>query len=85
MHLMKALEGLDTGDVYLMLGALAVKRGDRVEARPWLDECLHRWPSNSNAWRLRLWAEPEATRPALEKKSRRWLEPATSIEQPRLE
>ena len=45
-----ALRGIDTGQVYLALGTLADRRGDRKQAREWLEECLFRIPSSLAGW-----------------------------------
>lgn len=51
-HLKVALKGVDTGEVYLILGATAVKSGKDQEAKMWLGRCLERWPRNAHAMRL---------------------------------
>ncbi len=54
-QLLKAREGLDTGRLYLLLGAAALGLGDNEAARLWLAACLDRWPANADAWRM-LWS-----------------------------
>ena len=51
-ELLKALEGLDTGDIYLALAMLAAQSGDRQATLRWAAECLFRWPGNPDAMRL---------------------------------
>jgi O-antigen ligase len=51
-ELLQALEGLDTGDVYLALAILAAKNGDHESAHRWAIECLLRWPANKEARQL---------------------------------
>jgi O-antigen ligase len=51
-ELLKALKGLDTGDIYLALALLASEAGDRRATRRWATECLFRWPGNPDALRL---------------------------------
>jgi hypothetical protein len=48
-ELLSALEGTDTGDIYLALAIVAVENGDNVQARKWAEECLLRWPGNPEA------------------------------------
>jgi O-antigen ligase len=72
-RLLNAREGLDTGELYLALGAVAVEEGDRESARRWLRECLRRWPSNRDAWRLLLWATPQPERDRVRSEARRWI------------
>ena len=51
-ELLKALKGLDTGDIYLALALLASEAGDRRATLRWATECLFRWPGNPDALRL---------------------------------
>jgi len=51
-ELLTALNGLDTGDIYLALGMVSFRRGLGVEARQWARECLARWPNNKDALAL---------------------------------
>lgn len=51
---LRAREGLDTGDIYLALAALAVQRNDPAAARHWAEECLRRWPGNEEAGQILL-------------------------------
>ncbi len=48
-ELHRALEGLDTGDIYLALAILALQKGDTREAERNAAECLLRWPGNAEA------------------------------------
>lgn len=68
-----ALEGLDTGAVYLALGAADVALDDKDSARKWLNECVLRWPSNEDAWLLLLRSTPPSDQDDLLKKARPWL------------
>ena len=45
----KALNGLDTGDIYLALATIAVDENDLPSARFWIDQCVRRWPHNPEA------------------------------------
>ncbi len=49
VQLQCALEGLDTGRVYLLLGFAAERLGQTDAARAWFAKCLERWPSNEEA------------------------------------
>jgi O-antigen ligase len=51
-QLQLALRGLDTGDLYYALGALATQTGDYKTAEQQLRECLYRWPSKGAAQEL---------------------------------
>lgn len=46
---LRALRGLDTGDIYLGLAILAAQAGDASEAHQWANECLKRWPGTHDA------------------------------------
>lgn len=72
---LRARAGLDTGDVYLGLGALALRANDDVAARYWLRMCLLRWPFHANAWTLLLSATPPEERQETRRLARRWLSP----------
>jgi len=48
-HFREALRGLDTGDLYLALAAVAIELDDLEEAHRWAEECLRRWPRNREA------------------------------------
>ena len=67
-----ALQGADTGDLYLVLGALECALGERGAAVEQLEECVKRWPSNSDAWVLLWRAGDDSDRAALEPRARRW-------------
>lgn len=45
----RALDGLDTGDLYLALAILATEENDLDAARQWIGQCVHRWPHNAAA------------------------------------
>jgi hypothetical protein len=45
----KALDGLDTGDIYLALATIAVDENDLPSARHWIDRCVRRWPHKAEA------------------------------------
>lgn len=49
-HALAAKEGLDTGNIYLLLGALAEQKGDEEAAKHAYEACLLRWPRNTRAW-----------------------------------
>ncbi len=71
-HLGAALEGLDTGRAYWLLGRAAEAMGDRVTARAAYRACLERWPSSEEAW-MRLYRSSlkDQNGPLLEH-ARRW-------------
>jgi tetratricopeptide (TPR) repeat protein len=69
----KALRGLDTGGVYLALGALDMQLHDRDSARKWLEECVLRWPSNEAAWVLLMRSSEPANHETVLTRARRWL------------
>lgn len=48
----KALRGGDSGALYLGLGTAEYMLGDRAAAYAALEECVRRWPSHFDAWRL---------------------------------
>jgi O-antigen ligase len=74
-HLLNALKGADTGDIYWMLGFLAAREGDREEAAKWLDACIWRWPSYFDAWAWRIHIATADERTRLLGKARVWLTP----------
>jgi len=47
-HLLKALAGADTGDIYLALATVAARQTDYPAAERFARECLHRWPVNQD-------------------------------------
>lgn len=47
-QLVKALDGADTGDIYLALATVAARQKDYPAARRFAQECLHRWPANED-------------------------------------
>ncbi|MDX9974396.1 MAG: hypothetical protein RBU21_15530, partial [FCB group bacterium] len=47
-----ALRGLDTGDLYYGLGAMALRLQDYAAAERWFEECVYRWPSKAEAREL---------------------------------
>lgn len=49
---LRALDGLDTGDIYLGLAIIAYRQDNMDAARQWALECLRRWPSNETALSL---------------------------------
>lgn len=69
----RALEGIDTGAVYLGLGVAAFKNGDRAAAREALLACVHRWPSKFDAWYLLMRCVDAGERSGLMEKARPWL------------
>lgn len=70
----QALDGLDTGDIHLALGALAHVRGEHEAAREHYEACLYRWPGHVGAWdRLRR-LTPSDEREALRERAARWLD-----------
>lgn len=46
---LKALKGLDTGDIYLAMATIAVEQDNLPAARHWIQRCVRRWPHNSEA------------------------------------
>jgi len=74
-HLLNALEGADTGDIYWMLGLLAARKGKQEEAAKWLDACIWRWPSHFDAWAWRMHLATAGERTRLLGEARVWLTP----------
>ncbi|MCP4642393.1 MAG: hypothetical protein GY851_18250 [bacterium] len=73
----RALDGLDTGSVYLALGALDVRLGDNASAQRHLRECVRRWPGNVDAWTLLLRAADTDARASVLEEARPWVSPET--------
>lgn len=69
----EALDGLDTGQLYLALGALAELRGSTEEARRYLEEAAFRIPGSVAVWRRLLRVSPPEDRAGLLEKARRYL------------
>lgn len=68
-----ALDGLDTGSVYLGLGIARLQQGKREEARAAFEACVFRWPSHAFAWSLLLRTTPESKRMEVMERARQWL------------
>jgi len=71
-QLERALDGRDTGSVYLALALVAQRQGDRAAARRWLDATLHRWPSNATLWEQLFLAGPDRRRARIRTRAARW-------------
>ncbi|HOL77855.1 MAG TPA: O-antigen ligase family protein [Candidatus Hydrogenedentes bacterium] len=69
----EALDGLDTGQLYLALGALAELRGSTEEAREYLREAVFRIPSNLEVWRRLLRLSSPGELASLKGEARRYL------------
>jgi tetratricopeptide (TPR) repeat protein len=69
----RALDGLDTGAVYLGLGVAAFKNGDPSSARAALTACIHRWPSSIEAWYVLMQCTDADERQRLLEHARPWL------------
>ena len=70
----KALAGLDTGGLYLILGAAETQLLNHPEAaRTALEECLRRWPSNYEAYALLLRHGPPSDRERILHRAGKWL------------
>ncbi|HOZ47514.1 MAG TPA: O-antigen ligase family protein [Candidatus Hydrogenedentes bacterium] len=67
-----ALQGLDTGDIYLALAGLAARAGRTDEAERCFVECYHRWPSSPALWELWHACRPEDGREALGVTAAEW-------------
>lgn len=76
----RALDGLDTGAVYLGLGVAAFKNGDSATAREALLACLHRWPSKFDAWYLLMRCVDAEERSRLLERARPWLTPDEALQ-----
>jgi hypothetical protein len=72
-QLEQALDGLDTGGIYLLLGIIAAKELDSATAQERLEQCLYRWPSNDEAWRQLLRVSRPEERAELMERARPWL------------
>jgi len=68
----RALDGRDTGSLYLALGALAQSLGDHRRARQWLDACFYRWPSSAALWEVRFQGSPPHERKHIRERAARW-------------
>lgn len=73
LQFMMARDSLDTGSVYLGLGAAQTALGEREKARRSLEACLLRWPSDEDAWVLRVRVAEPGERDALIERASRWL------------
>jgi tetratricopeptide (TPR) repeat protein len=71
-QLEQALDGVDTGRIYLALAGLAYRRGDRAEMQRWIDECYWRWPSSAALWELVYDAAPSASRETIRGRALEW-------------
>lgn len=72
VQLQLALEGIDTGRVYLLLGYAAERLGHMEDARAWFARCLARWPSNHEAWSHLMALSPPEDWDRLMEHSKRW-------------
>lgn len=68
-----ARDGLDTGELYLALGALAELRDDHDRATWALEECVHRTPSSVEAWRRLLRLADKEKAPDLLERAKQYL------------
>jgi O-antigen ligase len=69
-----ALDGMDTGAVYLGLGAARLQLGKQTEAREAFEACVYRWPSHAAAWEMLLRVTPEGERADVLRRAERWLD-----------
>ena len=74
-HFRRALAGLDTGPIYLALGALAALHDDTDQARSLLEASLYRTPSSASAWTRLIRLAGPGRREELLHRARRWLRP----------
>ncbi len=68
-----ALHGLDTGPLYLLIGALAQARGANEEARECLEASVFRTPGMVEAWVRLARVSPPDSWEALRERARPWL------------
>ncbi len=71
----RALEGMDTGSVYLGLGVALLQQGKNSEARDAFEACVYRWPSYQEGWELLLRVTPKEGRANVVRRAERWLGP----------
>ena len=69
-----AFRGMDTGAVYMGLGASLLQQGKTTEAKEALESCVSRWPSHAAAWELLYRVTPEGERTDLLRRANRWLD-----------
>lgn len=69
-----ALEGMDTGAVYMGLGAVRLQLGKATEAKEALESCVYRWPSYVPAWELLLRVTPQEDRDDAIARAKHWLD-----------
>ncbi|MCC6796173.1 MAG: O-antigen ligase family protein [Candidatus Hydrogenedentes bacterium] len=72
-HFKEALQGSDSGSVYLGLGTAEYQLGNKSDAYAALERAVYRWPSHLNAWRLLMRVCPVAERGAWLAKAARFL------------
>jgi O-antigen ligase len=68
----RALEGLDTGSVYLGLATLARSCGDEPRRQQWIDACFHRWPSSPMLWELIFRESPPHEQARVREEASQW-------------
>ena len=68
-----ALEGSDSGSVYLGLGTAEYLLGHRSAALGPIEKAVYRWPSHQDAWRVLLRVCAESDREAWLRKAERFL------------
>ena len=74
-----ALEGVDSGRAYLVLGLASEQTNDAVLACAAYRACLQRWPANAQAWNRLYALTPDPFRKPLTAHARRWgITPAPS-------
>lgn len=75
-QLLRAKDGVSTGEVPLALAVVAQRLGKTEEAARWAEECLRIWPRNAAAWAIRLETAPNrAECLRLRDQARLWLSP----------
>lgn len=72
-HFKEALQGSDSGSVYLGLGTAEYQLGNKSDAYTAFERAVYRWPSHLNAWRLLMRVCPVAERDAGLAKAARFL------------
>jgi len=63
---------IDTGELHMALGAVALRLGKAEETQHHLEACVYRWPTSVAAWHLLLAALPPEARPAALRRAEAW-------------
>lgn len=69
----QARDGIDTGEIHMLLGMLAERRGDDRAARAAYRRCLDRWPAYAPAWDRLIALSPPDERATLRQEEAKWV------------